>query len=77
MMYLPDCIDQNEECLKIFNSDWKERKLIDFVLLFNEMLLVLEKLANNKNPISRKIYLIIIEIFEEIESQTDKKEYLV
>ena len=45
------------------------------------MILILEKLAEHKNPMARKLYQIIIELFEIVslpgQRQEDKKEYLV
>ena len=61
----------------IFKRDWKDRTLTDFVFLIDETILILEKLAEHKNPMARKLYQIIIEIFETVslpgQQQEDKK----
>ena len=35
MLWIPDSIDQNEECLDVFRLGWEERKLFEFVDLVN------------------------------------------
>ena len=35
MLWIPDSIDQNEECLEVFRVGWEERKLFEFINLVN------------------------------------------
>lgn len=51
--------------------------MIEFGLLSEELLLILEELAAEKKPMARKVYQIMIEVMEAIFSSTDKREYLV
>lgn len=81
MTFYPEAFEDAEDSLVIFKKDWKDRKITDFVFLTDELILILEKLADHKNPMARKLYQIIIEIFEIVslpgQQQEDKKEYLV
>jgi hypothetical protein len=60
MSYMPDLIEQNEDYLVNFKKGWRERPLIEFVFLFDELLVILEELAGEKNTMARKVYQIII-----------------
>ena len=77
MLWIPDSIEQNEECLEVFKVGWEERKMSEFINLLNEIFFILEKLANNKSNFASRVYQLIISIFASISQQTDKKEYLV
>ncbi len=47
--------------------------MIEFGLLSEELLLILEELAAEKKPMARKVYQIMIEVMETIFSSTDKR----
>jgi hypothetical protein len=40
MNYLPEIISGNEEYLSIFKNSWKERKMIEFINLIDEIMLI-------------------------------------
>lgn len=56
---------------------WKERQLIDFIYLFDQVLSILEELAGEKNAMARKVFQIILEIMGSIFNNDEKREYLV
>ena len=56
-----------KECFSVISRDWVTRSLPDFLLLINEVVTLLEKLAMRKSPMARSIYLLISEIMEKIE----------
>ncbi len=56
---------------------WKERQLIEFIYLFDQVLSILEELAGEKNAMARKVFQIILEIMASIYDNDDKREYLV
>lgn len=73
MNYLPEVIQINEDCLSIFKNNWKETKLIDYIHLIDQVILIFEKLAGEKNEMAKKMYLIIIEIIDAVYEQFDKR----
>jgi hypothetical protein len=42
---LPELIEQNEDYLLNLKKGWKERQLIEFIYLFDQVLSILEELA--------------------------------
>ena len=56
---------------------WVERNLIEFTILFTEMMNILSRLAVKKNNLASKLYLIIIEMFKVIENDQNKKEVII
>ena len=51
--------------------------MIEFTLLAEEVLIILEELAAEKRPMARRVYQIVMEILEAIFDNSDKREYLV
>lgn len=60
MLYLPESIQQDEECLRIMRVGWSNRKMFEYTSLLNELSMILEKLANKKNFLASKIFHIFI-----------------
>ena len=77
MNYLPDVALQNDDYLGIFKNNWKQSKMIDFIHLVDQVLLIFERLAGEKNEMAKKMYQIIIEITDIVYEQFDKREYLL
>ena len=77
MNYLPDVALQNDDYLGIFKNNWKQSKMIDFIHLVDQVILIFERLAGEKNEIAKKMYQIIIEITDIVYEQFDKREYLL
>ena len=51
--------------------------MVEFAMLFEEILLMLEEMAAEKRPMARKVFQIIIEIMENVFTNEEKREYLV
>lgn len=51
--------------------------MTDFVCLFNEIMIILQKLGECKSIIAGRMYLIVVEMLAQVINQVDKKEYLV
>ena len=51
--------------------------MIDFIHLVDQVLLIFERLAGEKNEMAKKMYQIIIEITDIVYEQFDKREYLL
>ena len=49
MNYLPDAIHANEDYLTIFKNKWKEFKLVEYIHLVDQVVMIFEKLAGEKN----------------------------
>lgn len=49
MSHLPDAIQGNEDYLGIFKNKWKEFKMVDYIHLIDQVMLIFEKLAGEKN----------------------------
>jgi hypothetical protein len=47
--------------------------MIDFTLLIEEILIILENLAAEKKPMARRLYQILIEIMEGVIQISDKR----
>lgn len=77
MASMPEFIEQNEDYLLNLKKGWKERQLIDFIYLFDQVLSILEELAGEKNAMARKVFQIILEIMGSIYDNDEKREYLV
>lgn len=77
MSYMPELIEENEDYLINFKKGWKERKFLEYIHLIDQILLILEELAGEKNTMARKVYQIIIEIMDAVYDNDDKREYLV
>lgn len=60
MNYVPEFVNQNEDYLVIFKTNWKESKLVDFINLVDQIILIFERLAGEKNEMAKKMYQIII-----------------
>ena len=41
MFFIPEVIEQNEECLLVFQKKWYNKTLPEFVALFNELIVIL------------------------------------
>jgi hypothetical protein len=41
MIYMPEVIEQNEESLVVLTRNWENRNLGQFVVLFNQLILLL------------------------------------
>jgi hypothetical protein len=76
MLFLPDVIEQNDESLGVLSRKWEKRSLPHFVTLFNELIVILEKLGDSKNAMARRIYMVVASIAK-IVGPGDKKDYLV
>lgn len=76
MLYIPDIIDKTEECLAIFQRKWYEKTLPEFSNLFNQLIVILEKLGQGKSIMARKIYMAIASIAKKV-GPGDKRDYLV
>lgn len=72
-----EVVQQNEDYLNGIRSNWKEHSMIDFTLLIEEILIILENLAAEKKPMARRLYQILIEIMEGVIQISDKRQYLV
>jgi hypothetical protein len=73
---MPDVVEQNVDSLAIFTRNWDTRRLWPFATLLNELIRVLEKLAEGKSPMARKIHTILSQIAKEV-GEGDKLDYLV
>lgn len=62
--------------MKVFQRKWYMRTLPEFATLFNEVIVILEKLGNEHNSIGSKIYQCITIIAREV-GTGDKRDYLV
>lgn len=76
MIYMPAVIEQNQECLALLNRNWEKRTLPQFAILFNQLILVLEKLGEEKSPMARRIYTAVAHVAKAI-GPGDKRDYLV
>jgi len=47
--------------------------MIDFTLLIEEVLIILENLAAEKKPMARRLYQILIEVMESVMHISDKR----
>ena len=77
MNYLPDAIQGNDDYLAIFKNNWKELKMVDYISLIDQVILIFERLAGEKNEMAKKMYQIIIEIIDIVYNQFDKREDLL
>ena len=50
---------------------------MDYIHLIDQVILIFEKLAGEKNEMAKKMYQIIIEMIDLVYDQFDKKEYLL
>lgn len=76
MVIMPTVIEQNEECLIVLSRNWEKRNLPQFAILFNELILVLERLGEEKSPMARQIYTVVAQVAKSI-GPGDKRDYLV
>ncbi len=76
MLYIPEVVEKTEECLAIFQRKWYEKTLPQFSNLFNELIVILEKLGEGKSIMARKIYMSIAFIAKNV-GPGDKRDYLV
>jgi hypothetical protein len=84
MLHFPVTEVEKGNWLNMIGRGWKEKKVGDFIMLVNEALEALSKLAGNRSPLTRNLYQILITLFQEINSEKVKspsiqlkKEYLV
>jgi hypothetical protein len=61
----------------LIRQNWVKYELIVFIPLFNQLLITLEKLANAKSLMSRKLYTVVVGIFNDTYHIEDKKDYIV
>ena len=66
MGQLPELVEQNDIYISGIRKGWREYQMIEFTLLMEELLLILEDLASEKRPMARNVYQILIEIMESI-----------
>ena len=76
MINLPVVIENNEESVTILSRNWKKRSVESFVLLINELVLILERLGQIKSHMAKKVYSVITEIVKMV-GPGDKRDYLV
>ena len=53
MNYLPDAIQGNDDYLAIFKNNWKELKMVDYISLIDQVILIFERLAGEKNEMAK------------------------
>lgn len=60
MIFFPDTMANNEDYLTLLSKGWKTKKHIHFVQFVNELLIMIDRLAERKSHYARKVYQIII-----------------
>ena len=76
MFYIPQVIEQNEESLHVFEKKWQNKTLPQFATLFNELIVILQRLGEGRNNMASKIYQSIVFIAKNV-GAGDKRDYLV
>lgn len=65
MLYLPEIVEKNSIVLNSLRHNWVSLKMHTFIHLFNELIIILEKLAIAKSTMAKKLYGIIVDIFND------------
>lgn len=76
MLFLPDVVEQNEEAAQVFDRKWYNRTLPEFATLLNELVELLEKLAESRSGMSRRVFQSVVGVARNA-GQGDKRDYLV
>lgn len=76
MFFLPEIIDQNEEAYQVFEKKWNIKTLPEFATLFNELIVILERLGEGRSNMAKRIYQSISQIAKNV-GAGDKRDYLV
>lgn len=76
MFFLPEIIEQNEESYQVFEKKWNTKTLPEFATLFNELIVILERLGEGRSNMARRIYQSISQIAKNV-GVGDKRDYLV
>ncbi len=51
--------------------------MVEYIHLIDQVVLIFERLAGEKNEMAKKMYQVIIEILDIVYDQYDKREYLL
>ena len=58
------------------DRNWSERNIQQFIILINELLMILEKLGDGKSPMAPRIFMVISQIAKDV-GEGDKLDYLI
>lgn len=76
MLRLPAVIGQNQEALAVLSRGWEKRGVAQFVLLFNELGMVLEKLGEASSPFAERVFRVVVGIARTV-GVGDRRDYLL